>query len=86
MNKTFDSMMKAMWFEKRYTTVSSDKNVEAVRQKLLDRSNVGIVKYGCTTDRDDLSLLDWLKHLQEEQLDSAVYLQAAISKLENEHT
>lgn len=83
MNKTFDSMMKAMWFNR---IECQDKNVEAVRQKLLDRSQVGVVKYGCTTERDDLSLLDWLKHLQEETLDSAVYLQAAISKLENEHT
>lgn len=83
MNQTFDAMMAAMGFNR---VTCQDKNVEAVRQKLLDRSNVGIVKYGCTTERDDLSLLDWLKHLQEEMLDSAVYLQAAISKLENEHT
>lgn len=55
-----------------------DKNVERVRQKLLDRSQVGINKYGCTTERDDLELIDWMKHLQEELLDAAVYLEAAI--------
>lgn len=78
MNKTFDSMMKAMGFEKRYTTVSNDKNVEAVRQKLLDRSQVGVVKYGCTTDRDDLDKKQWLIEAQNEALDLAVYLQKLI--------
>ena len=58
-----------------------DKNVEAIRQKLLDRSEVGIVKYGCTTERDDLSLKDWLKHAQEEALDLAVYCEAMLNKL-----
>lgn len=63
-----------------------DKNVESVRQKLLDRSEVGIVKYGCTTERSDLELIDWLRHTQEELMDSVIYLEAAISKFENEPT
>lgn len=75
MNHTFDNMMKAMGFDR---VECKDQNVESVRQKLLDRSNVGIVKYGCTTDRDDLSLIDWLTHLQEELMDASVYLEAAI--------
>lgn len=58
-----------------------DSNVEKIRAELLSRSEVGIEKYGVTTDRDDLSLLDWLQHALEETLDHAVYLQAAISKL-----
>jgi len=59
-----------------------DSNVEAIRAMLLERSQVGIAKYGTTTDRDDLSLRDWLQHALEETLDKAVYLQAAISKIE----
>ena len=58
-----------------------DTNVEQVRQALLQRSQVGIKKYGVTTDRDDLALVDWLQHALEETLDKAVYLQAAISKI-----
>jgi hypothetical protein len=58
-----------------------DSNVEKIRAQLLSRSEIGISKYGVTTDRDDLSLLDWLQHALEETLDKAVYLQAAISKL-----
>lgn len=60
---------------------SPDKNVEAIRQKLLERSEVGLKKYGVTTERDDLDLIQWLTHLQEELLDGAVYIEAAIQKI-----
>ena len=61
-----------------------DTNVEKVRAALLQRSQVGIIKYGVTTDRSDLDLVDWLQHALEETLDKAVYLQAAITKLKAE--
>jgi hypothetical protein len=62
--------------------VSPDANVENIRQKLLARSQVGLLKYGVTTERDDLSIKQWMIHLQEELLDAAVYLEAAVQKLE----
>lgn len=48
-----------------------DKIVESVREKLLQRSQVGIVKYGSTiwTNTDE----NYAKHLQEELLDGANY-------------
>ena len=52
-----------------------DKNVTRVRKKLADRAATGLKKYGVTTERRDLSLLDWLNHLQEELLDAAVYVE-----------
>ena len=61
-----------------------DKNVTKVRQKLLDRAKKGLVKYGTTTEREDLTFLEWLNHLQEELLDAAVYverLKSDVSKL-----
>ena len=58
-----------------------DRNVEAVRARLLQRSKVGILKYGTTTERTDWSSLDRLRHAQEEALDLAVYLEAEIQKL-----
>jgi hypothetical protein len=51
-----------------------DSIVEAVRQELLERSEVGIKKYNTTLDREDLSVSDWVKHAYEENLDSALYL------------
>jgi len=58
-----------------------DTIVESVRQQLLDRSNVGIKKYGVTLDRIDLSLLDWLEHAKQEQMDSVLYLEKIIQEL-----
>ena len=62
---------------------SPDKNVEAIRSSLLDRSRVGFKKYGVTTERTDLELVDWFRHLQEEMLDAAVYVEAAIKRIDD---
>jgi len=59
---------------------SPDQNVEAIRKKLLDRSRVGLAKYGVTTERKDLDLAQWLVHAQEEAMDFAVYLQAQMER------
>jgi hypothetical protein len=61
--------------------MSPDKNVEAVRDKLLQRSIVGLKKYGVTTERDDIDLAGWLEHLQLELLDAVIYIEAAKGKI-----
>ena len=43
---------------------------------------MGLEKYGVTLAREDLSHADWLRHLQEELLDGAGYIEAAIAKAE----
>lgn len=63
-------------------TASPDANVERNRRMLLDRSVVGLKKYGVTTERDDLSLGQWVQHTIEEVLDLANYLQALKTNLE----
>ena len=63
---------------------SPDSNVEKNREMLLQRSIVGLAKYGVTTDNNPLTLRAWLQHALEEALDMANYLQAAISKLDKE--
>ncbi|MFD0669707.1 hypothetical protein ACT80S_18455 [Ramlibacter sp. MAHUQ-53] len=60
----------------------TDPVVEQVRQKLLSRSQAGILKYGTTLERPDLFMVDWLTHLQEELLDAANYIQVCINKIE----
>jgi len=57
-----------------------DLIVEKVKEKFTERSKVGIDKYGATLERGDLSLLDWLNHLQEELMDATLYIQ----KLKND--
>lgn len=54
---------------------SVDRNVKEVQELLQSRMEVGFKKYGTTTERTDLTLGDWLQHLQEELLDAAVYIQ-----------
>jgi len=52
-----------------------DTIVESVIEQFKQRSNVGINKYGVTLDREDLSTLEWLQHLQEELMDATLYVQ-----------
>jgi hypothetical protein len=60
----------------------TDKNVQMVRQKLADRAEFGLMKYGVSTERTDLAYKQWLIHAQEEAMDLAVYLQRIISDLD----
>jgi hypothetical protein len=57
------------------TYQSDDPIVSAVIRKMYQRSQVGIKKYGTTMERDDLSYSEWLTHLQEELMDSIIYLE-----------
>jgi hypothetical protein len=52
-----------------------DPIVLKVLSKYYERSQLGIHKYGRTLDRDDLSLTDWLNHLQEELMDATLYIE-----------
>ena len=60
----------------------SDSNVAAVKRKLDHRATIGLEKYGVTTERTDLDEIAWLRHLQEEMLDGAVYLERIIQDRE----
>ncbi len=51
------------------------KMEDNVAAMILGRAKVGEKKYGTTMDRNDLSLLEWLQHLQEELCDAAVYVE-----------
>jgi len=57
------------------TIPNDDPIVSAVIRKMYQRSQVGIKKYGTTMERDDLSYAEWLTHLQEELMDSIIYLE-----------
>jgi len=59
----------------------TDSIVESVRKQFLDRSNVGIKKYGVTLDRKDLTVLEWLEHTKQEGMDQVLYLEKIIQTL-----
>lgn len=65
---------------KQTQVTAPDPVVEANREMLLQRSIIGVKKYGLTLDNSSLSQQAFLKHALEETLDLANYLQAAIRK------
>lgn len=59
----------------------ADSIVNSVICAFIGRSNIGLQKYGTTLDRDDLSILDWIQHAQEEHMDAILYLEKLKTKL-----
>lgn len=60
----------------------TDKYVQSVKDKFEKRSQIGIQKYNTTLEREDLSLLDWINHAQEEAMDLTLYLERIKSDIE----
>ena len=63
----------------------SDINVENVCKSLKERESRGMLKYGVNTMRDDLSVLEWLQHLQEELMDGCVYIEKLKGEIKDEN-
>jgi len=59
-----------------------DRVVESVVEKFSSRSDVGIKKYGTTLEENELTLIQWLNHLQEELMDATLYVQKLKEELE----
>lgn len=53
----------------------SDSHVLRIIDRFRSRSISGYQAYGKTLDRNDLSKLDWINHLQEELMDAVLYLE-----------
>lgn len=54
---------------------TADSVVNTVIESFIQRSNLGLQKYGTTLDREDLKVLDWIQHAQEEHMDAILYLE-----------
>ena len=61
-----------------------DKIVKRVLKLFKKRSKDGIRKYNTTLDRNDLSTLEWLTHLQEEMMDATLYIERLKKEYDNE--
>ena len=57
------------------TILKTDSIVDSVIDKIASRAQIGKQKYNTDLDRNDLSLSEWLTHLQEELLDAANYVE-----------
>jgi succinate dehydrogenase flavin-adding protein (antitoxin of CptAB toxin-antitoxin module) len=60
-----------------------DKILESLIDKYKERADKGQLKYGTTMDRNDLELLDWVNHAQEEAMDYCLYLEKIKQMLAN---
>jgi hypothetical protein len=62
-----------------------DSIVKSVIESFKQRSEIGILKYGKTLDRNDLTFLQWIQHTQEELMDAILYLEK-LKKISGEAT
>lgn len=62
---------------------SPDNNVEKVVDLMRSRSVVGLAKYKVTTERTDLTPLEWLRHWQAENADATIYAEKLAQEIEN---
>lgn len=58
-----------------------DKIVKSVIDSYKERADFGFAKYGTTLERNDLTLMQWLQHLQEELMDATLYIEKLKSEL-----
>lgn len=58
-----------------------DPIVQSVVDRIAQRSEAGMTKYGVTMERPDVTTVEWLRHAQEEAMDLAIYLERCIKDL-----
>ena len=57
------------------TSENTDSVVMSVIKQFKGRADFGMQKYRTNMDRQDLSVLDWIQHAQEEHMDAILYLE-----------
>ena len=60
---------------KTRTVDRTDSVVDTIVDSFISRASQGKTKYGHTLDRQDLSVLDWIEHAQQELQDGILYLE-----------
>jgi tRNA A37 threonylcarbamoyladenosine biosynthesis protein TsaE len=63
-----------------------DGIVNRVIDLFKKRSERGLKKYGTTLDRNDLTHVEWLQHLQEELMDAALYIEKLKDETKNKQS
>jgi len=52
-----------------------DSIVKSIINQFTTRAEFGKKKYGTDLDREDLPILEWIQHAQEECMDNILYLE-----------
>lgn len=58
-----------------YTDYTPDTIVQSILEKFVERAEKGEKKYNTTLDRQDLNVLQWIEHSQDELMDGILYLE-----------
>lgn len=61
------------------------KIMYSIIDDLIAREEKGLIEYGNTVDRTDMTELEWLINAYEESLDFAIYLKKIIKTKQNEN-
>jgi len=61
------------------------KIMYSIIDDLISREEKGLIEYGTTVDRTDMTELEWLINAYEESLDLAIYLKKIIKTKQNEN-
>lgn len=74
--KYFESIESGEWNSNNtWENRQKDLIVENVKSIYDLRAKIGKAKYGTTMERNDLSFVEWLIHLQEELMDATIYIE-----------
>jgi hypothetical protein len=76
--------MESFHLENTQAEYKPDSIVQTILTKFIDRSKFGKQKYGTDLDRQDLSVLDWINHAQEEHMDAILYLEKLKQTIQQE--
>ena len=60
----------------------ADPIIEKVLNRIKSRADKGIIKYAMSMEENPGDVVYWLRHLQEEMLDGAAYIERLISEIE----
>lgn len=70
-------------FQSNELLLTKDSIVNTIISKFVERSNLGFQKYGTTLDRNDLTIVEWTNHMQEELMDAILYLEKLKTEINN---
>lgn len=65
---------------KNRSIIVTDSIVDSIVDKFINRAAFGKAKYNNDLDRNDLNVIEWINHFQEELMDGILY----VEKLKNE--
>lgn len=54
---------------------------ERVIEKIRERADRGLGKYGVTMERQDLDITEWVEHAQMEAMDLSIYLERILVEI-----